>query len=57
MATLLLSQTALEQYKEVSEVINSIDVSAKHIRRNSLKGFMEQSFFHGKSTFGHNFIA
>lgn len=58
MATLLFTTDITEKYKEVSEVINSVDLKPKAaFKRKSLKGMMEESFFHGASKFGYNFIA
>ena len=58
MATLLFSQTIAEQYKEVSEVINSVDTTKKQdVRVKTLKELMQESFFHGATKFGDNFIA
>ncbi len=58
MATLLFSQTIAEQYKEVSDVINSVNTSPKaDLRTKTLKELMQESFFHGATKFGDNFIA
>lgn len=58
MAQLLLYSRAVEdQYKEVSEVINSTDTTRKDIRKKSMKALMQESFFHGASWIGYNFIA
>lgn len=57
MATLLFSTAVATKYKEVSEVINSVDVNKKDVRRKSMKEIMTESFFHGSSSFGDNFIA
>lgn len=58
MATLLFSSEITNTYKEVSEVIDNIDVTNKVVRKMSLKGMMQESFFHGSSMFGRaNFIA
>ncbi len=58
MATLLFSQTIAEQYKAVSEVINSVNVEDRsETRAKSLKELMQESFFHGATRFGDNFIA
>lgn len=57
MATLLLSSAITDKYKEVSEVINSIDVTQKDVRIKSMREIMQESFFHGASRFGDNFIA
>lgn len=57
MATLLFSQTVSDTYKEVSDVIKSIDLKNKDVRIKTLKELMQESFFHGASKFGDNFIA
>lgn len=57
MATLLFSTTVSDTYKEVSDVINSVDISKKDVRIKTLKELMKESFFHGASRFGDNFIA
>jgi hypothetical protein len=53
----LHSQTILNQYKEVSQVLNNVDINKKHVRRKTVKEMMEESFFHGSSWLGSNFIA
>jgi len=57
MATLLFSKTIENKYKEVSEVINSVDTTKKDVRVKTMKQIMCESFFHGASGFGDNFIA
>lgn len=57
MATLLLSQTVSDKYKEVSEVINSIEVNKKELRKKTMRELMQESFFHGAGWIGYNFIA
>lgn len=58
MASLLLYSRAVEeQYKEVSEVINSTEINKKDIRKKSMKALMQESFFHGAGWIGYNFIA
>lgn len=57
MATLLFSQTVSDRYKEVSEVINNIETDKKNFRKKSMKDLMQESFFHGASWIGYNFIA
>ena len=57
MATLLLSQTVSEKYKEVSDVINSIEVNKREVRKKTMKELMQESFFHGAGWMGYNFIA
>ena len=57
MATLLFNTKIADTYKEVSEVINSVDITNKDVRSKTLKQLMNESFFHGASRFGDNFIA
>lgn len=57
MSTLLFSQAISEKYKEVSEVISSVDIWPKRQVRKTFRGMMEESFFHGANRFGYNFIA
>ena len=58
MATMLLfTNTVCDAYKETSEAINSMDLNKKHVIKKTLVEMMRQSFFHGASRFGTNFIA
>ncbi len=57
MATLLYSQAILEQYKEVSDDINSITGKKRRFPKKTMKQLMQESFFHGASWLGTNFIA
>lgn len=57
MTTLLFSTKVSDTYKEVSEVIKSVDTTNKDVRIKSMKEIMKESFFHGASNFGDNFIA
>ncbi len=54
---LLFSNTVTDTYKETSEAVNSIDLNKKYIVKKTLVEMMRQSFFHGASRFGTNFIA
>ncbi len=54
---LLFSNTISETYKQTSEAVNSVDLSGKRIIKKTLVEMMRQSFFHGASRFGTNFIA
>ena len=57
MATMLFN-SVVEEYKRVTEVINSVDVNEKKdVRVKSLKDILTESFFHGATRFGDNFIA
>ena len=55
--TLLFSNTVTDTYKKTSEAINEVDLYNKHVIRKTLVDMMKQSFFHGASKFGTNFIA
>lgn len=56
MANQLFSQVVADYYKASSVAINA--ESKKDVRRKSLKGIMQESFFHGASFMGaNNFIA
>ena len=57
MSTLLFSHIVADKYKEVSEVLDTVDSERKEIRAKSLKSMMQESFFHGASWMGQNFIA
>lgn len=57
MATLLFTDSVLERYKEITEVINSVEPMKKDVRVKTFKQMMQESFFHGASKFGDNFIA
>lgn len=56
-ATLLFSNTITETYKQTSDAIGSVNLNSKHIIKKTLVDMMRQSFFHGASRFGTNFIA
>ena len=58
MATMLLSSnTVTDTYKETSEAVNSVDLNKRYVIKKTLVDMMKQSFFHGASRFGTNFIA
>lgn len=57
MATLLFSKAVSEKYKETSEVISSVEINKKDVRKKTMKAIMQESFFHGRSWLGTNFIA
>ena len=53
----VFSQTIVDKYKEVSDVINSVEPKS-NVRKLTMKGLMQESFFHGASWVGvTNFIA
>ncbi len=55
--TLLFSNTVTDLYKETSDAVNSVELNKRHIIKKTLVDMMKQSFFHGASRFGTNFIA
>jgi len=58
MATLLFSRKVSDIYKEVSEVIKAVDTTTnKDVRVKTMREMMNESFFHGATKFGDNFIA
>ncbi len=54
---LLFSNTVSDTYKQTSDAVNSIDLNKKLVIKKTLIDMMRQSFFHGASRFGTNFIA
>lgn len=54
---LLFSNTVTDTYKQTSEAVNSIELNKKYVIKKTLVEMMRQSFFHGASRFGTNFIA
>ena len=56
-STLLFSNTVTDTYKKTSDALNGIDLNGKHVIKKTLVDIMRQSFFHGASRFGTNFIA
>ena len=58
MATMLLFSNAVSDiYKTTSDAIKDVKLNDKLIIRKSLTELMKQSFFHGASRYGTNFIA
>ena len=58
MATMLLfSNTVSDTYKETSDAVNAVELNKKYVVKKTLVDMMRQSFFHGASRFGTNFIA
>ncbi len=55
--TLLFTNTITDTYRQTSDALNSVDLKNKHVIRKTLVEIMKQSFFHGASRFGTNFIA
>jgi hypothetical protein len=56
-STLLFSNTVTDAYKQTSDALNAVDLKGKHVIKKTLVEMMRQSFFHGASRFGTNFIA
>ncbi len=58
MATkLLFSNCVTDLYKETSDAVNTVKLTEKVVIKKTLVEMMKQSFFHGPSRFGTNFIA
>lgn len=55
--TLLFSSAVTDLYKQTSDAVNAVELNKKHVVRKTLVDMMKQSFFHGASRFGTNFIA
>ena len=55
--TLLFPNTVCDTYKQTSDAVNSIDLNKRLVIKKTLVDIMRQSFFHGASRFGTNFIA
>lgn len=55
--TLLFTNTITDTYRQTSDAVNSVDLRNKHVIKKTLVEIMKQSFFHGASRFGTNFIA
>ncbi len=55
--TLLFGNTVSDAYKTTSDAINSVNLNNRHVIKKTLVEMMRQSFFHGASRFGTNFIA
>ncbi len=56
-ATFLFTNSVTDAYKQTSDAVNAIDLNSKHVIKKTLVEMMKQSFFHGASIFGTNFIA
>ena len=54
---LLFSNTVTDAYKETSEAIKNVKLNDKLVIKKTLVEMMKQSFFHGASRYGTNFIA
>ena len=55
--TRLQGYAVSDKYKEVSEVISSVNLGNNDVRKKTVKQMMQESFFHGASWLGQNFIA
>jgi len=56
MTTLLYSKAIENEYSKCADIINKI-TNEKNVRKRTMKGLLQESFFHGASRFGDNFIA
>ncbi len=56
-AMFLFTNTVSDTYKETSEAVNAVELNKKHVIKKTLVQMMRQSFFHGASRYGTNFIA
>ncbi len=57
MASQLLFCDAAEKYKQSAQALSEVNLNKKFVVKKTLVGMMQQSFFHGASRFGTNFIA
>ena len=57
MAQVLLFNEVAEKYKETAQAISEVKFDNRRVIRKTLVEMMKQSFFHGASRFGTNFIA
>ncbi len=57
MARTLLFTDVAEKYKETSQAIKEVNLDNRQVVRKTLVEMMKQSFFHGASRYGTNFIA
>lgn len=55
--TKLSSSMVSNEYKNVSEVIKSVERNKVRPKAKTLKELLQQSFFHGATWMGENFIA
>ena len=57
MARTLLFTDVTEKYKETSLALKEVKFETRQVIRKTLVEMMRQSFFHGASRYGTNFIA
>jgi len=57
MARTLLFTDVAEQYKQTSQALSEVKFETRQVIRKTLVEMMKQSFFHGASRYGTNFIA
>ncbi len=57
MARTLLFTNVTEKYKETSDALKEVKFETRQVIRKTLVEMMRQSFFHGASRYGTNFIA
>ena len=55
--TILMSNTVTDTYKNTAKAISEVDLTHRHVIKNSLVEIMKQSFLYGASIYGTNFIA
>jgi len=55
--TLLFSDAVSNIYRDASKALSEVEFDKKLIVKKNLVQIMQQSFFHGASRFGTNFIA
>ena len=55
MKQFVFSQTVADRYKQMSQAINADDKRVK--KTMTMKSIITESFFHGASWMGQNFIA
>ncbi len=55
--TILMPNTVTDTYKNTAKAISEVDLTHRHVIKKSLVEIMKQSFFHGASIYGTNFIA
>jgi len=57
MAQTLLFTDVAEKYKQTKLALSEVNLDNKKVIRKTLVEMMKQSFFHGASRYGTNFIA
>ena len=57
MAQTLLFTDVAEKYRQTSKALQEVNTDNRLVIRKTLVEMMKQSFFHGASRYGTNFIA